>query len=71
MIVQASFTSLKRESDLFLLTAGANIAGAVSTMSGTPRRPKERLLSGLGWMSLIGAGAAITAVTWFVVHVPV
>lgn len=68
--MQASFTSLKRESDLFLLTAGANIAEAVGTISGTPRKPRTRLLSGLGWASLLAAGTAITSVTWFVVHVP-
>lgn len=69
--MQASFSSLKRDSDLSLLTAGANIAESVNTTSGTLRRPKERLLSGFGWASLLAAGAAIVAVTWFVVHVPI
>ena len=69
--MQTSFSSLKRESDLFLVTAGANIAESVNTMSGMPRRPKERLLSALGWGSLLAAGAAIVGVTWFVVHTPI
>lgn len=69
--MQASFSTLKRESDLFLLTAGANIAHSVTAISGVPRRATERLLSGYGWASLLAAGAAIIGVTWFVVHVPI
>lgn len=67
----ASFPSLKRESDLSLLTAGANIAETANTVSGTMPRPRGRLLSAFGWASLPAAGAAIVAVTWFVVHVPI
>lgn len=69
--MQASFSTLKRESDLFLLTAGENIAGAVTDTSGASRRPRERLLSAFGWVSLLAAGGAIVAVTWFVVHLPI
>jgi hypothetical protein len=69
--VQADFSSLKRQSDLRVLTAGANIADAVGTISSTPRRPKERLLSTSGWGWLFAAGAAILAVTWFAIHLPV
>lgn len=69
--MQANFSTLKRDSDIFLLTGGAHLADAVNTMSGTPRRPKERLLSGLGRASLGVAGMAILAVTWFIVHAPI
>lgn len=69
--MQASFCALKRESDLFLVLGGANIAQAVNTISGTRQRPEERLLSGLGWLSLVAAGGGIVAVTWFVVYVPI
>ena len=61
--VEANFSTLKRQSDLFLLTAGANIAEAVNANSMTSPRPKERLLSGFGWGSLALAAAAIVAVT--------
>ncbi|HLY07204.1 MAG TPA: hypothetical protein VKR31_15770 [Rhizomicrobium sp.] len=69
--MQASFSTLKRESDLFVLTAGANIAEGMTGTSGAPRRPRERLLSAFGWTWLFAAGAAIVAVTWFVVHLPI
>ena len=68
--METSFATLKRQSDLLLLTGGANIAEAVSTVSMTSRRPRERLLSGLGWGSLSLAATAIVAVTWFVIHLP-
>lgn len=66
----ANFSTLKRDSDLLLLTAGANIVEAVNAKSITSRRPRERLLSGYGWGSLALAATAIVAVTWFVIHLP-
>ena len=71
MTVRVHFSTLKHESDLSLLTGGENIAQAVNRISVASRKPKERLLSGLGWGWLVTAGAAIIAVTWFVIHVPI
>jgi hypothetical protein len=69
--VQADFSSLKRQSDLRMLTAGADTADSVNAISGTSRRSTERLLSNFGWGWLFAAGAAILAVTWFAIHLPV
>jgi fructoselysine-6-P-deglycase FrlB-like protein len=69
--VQADFWSSKRQSDLRMLTEGANSADAVRAISSTSYRPKERLLSKFGWGWLLAAGAAILVVTWFAIHLPV
>jgi len=53
-----------------MLTAGENIADAVSAVSSGSQRPKERLLSNFGWGWLFAAGMAILAVTWFAIHLP-
>jgi len=66
--METGYSVAKHQGDLFLFTTALNLADAISTPS---RRPRERLLSQLGWVSLVAAGAAIVAVTWFAIHLPV
>jgi hypothetical protein len=68
--MQPNFSALKRESDIRLLAAGANIAESPHATSSSSPRPGERLLSQLGWSWVLAASAAVVAVTWFVVHTP-
>jgi len=68
--VQPNFSALKRQSDLRLLTAEANLAESANATSSASPQPGERLLSQLGWSWVFAAGAAIVALTWFVVHTP-
>ncbi len=65
----AQFSILKRENDLLMLTAGADVAMPVGALFTASRSPRPRLLSKIGRaVSFCAAGSAAVACAAAALH---